>query len=215
MPLQPRIWVLLSAKPKCVWKSGQPVLNSTKEISIQKRNGISICPRHGMLCSLAQHKPSPSHASHVGSKLRQVTCATRMVGRSLLRALTKLSVTVTTSSHRDNKRINLPRLASIFEEPGFVTPDAPQHQFGAHREHCSVSGLSNWMSVVLIPLTLPCRYLSHGRQCPTLHIPPSESAVEEPARAKREANKKASSNALQGLDQAPAKAVAGSLQKHF
>ena len=38
---------------------------------------------------------------------------------------------------QDNKRINLPRLASIFEEPGFVTPDAPQHQFGAHREHCS------------------------------------------------------------------------------
>ena len=37
---------------------------------------------------------------------------------------------------QDNKRINLPRLASIFEEPGFVTPDAPQHQFGAHREHC-------------------------------------------------------------------------------
>ena len=82
-----------------------------------------------------------------------------------------------------------------------------------------ISGLSNWMSVVLIPLTLPCRYLSHGRQCPTLHIPSSESAVhpavEEPARAKREANKKASSNALEGLDQAPAKAATGSLQKHL
>ena len=38
---------------------------------------------------------------------------------------------------QDNKRINLPRLASIFEEPGFVTPDAPQHQFGVRREPCS------------------------------------------------------------------------------
>ena len=28
--------------------------------------------------------------------------------------------------------VHLPRMASIFEEPGFVTPDAPQHQFGAH-----------------------------------------------------------------------------------
>ena len=62
----------------------------------------------------------------------------------------------------------------------------------------------------------PCAYVViNGRQCLTLHTPPSESAVEEPARAKREANKKASSNALQGLDQAPAKAVAGSLQKQF
>ena len=38
---------------------------------------------------------------------------------------------------QDSKRINLPRLASIFEEPGFVTPDAPQHQFGVRREPCS------------------------------------------------------------------------------
>ena len=137
-------------------------------------------------------------------------------GRSfVVKSLDKIKRDCCNLFPQDNKRINLPRLASIFEEPGFVTPDAPQHQFGAHREHCSVSGLSNWMSVVLIPLTLPCRYLSHGRQCPTLHIPPSENAVEEPARAKREANKKASSNALQGLDQAPAKAVTGSLQKHF
>ena len=135
MPLQPRIWVLLLAKPKCVWKSGQPVLNST-EISIQKRNGISKCPCHGMLCSLAQHKPSPSHASHVGSKLRQVTCATRMVGRSLLRALTKFSVTVATSSHRIIRGLISPDWPRFSEEPGFVMSDAPQHQFGAHREHC-------------------------------------------------------------------------------
>ena len=30
--------------------------------------------------------------------------------------------------------IHFPSLASIFEEPGFVTPDAPQHQFGVRRE---------------------------------------------------------------------------------
>ena len=35
---------------------------------------------------------------------------------------------------RDSQRIHLPSLASIFEEPGFVTPNAPQHQFGGRRE---------------------------------------------------------------------------------
>ena len=35
---------------------------------------------------------------------------------------------------RDSKMIHFPRMASIFEEPGFVTPDAPQHQFGVRRE---------------------------------------------------------------------------------
>ena len=34
---------------------------------------------------------------------------------------------------RDSQRIDHPSLASIFEEPGFVTPNAPQHQFGGHR----------------------------------------------------------------------------------
>ena len=176
----------------------------------------SVMPTPSDVCSLAQHRPLLSHANHVGSRLRQVTCATRVVGRSLLRALTKLSVTVATSSHRIIR--------------GLISPDWPRFSKSLVLSRLMplstnlvpivstallISGLSNWMSVVLIPLTLPCRYLSHGRQCPTLHIPPSESAVEEPARARRKANKKASSNALQGLDQAPAKAVAGSLQKHF
>ena len=71
-----------SSKPKCVWKSGQPAQNNMEVISTQKRNGISICPRLGMSCSLVQHKLSPSHASHVVSKLRQVTCATRMDSHS-------------------------------------------------------------------------------------------------------------------------------------
>ena len=26
-------------------------------------------------------------------------------------------------------------MASVFEEPGFVTPDFPQHKFGAQREY--------------------------------------------------------------------------------
>ena len=60
----------------------------------------SVMPTPSDVCSLAQHRPLLSHANHVGSRLRQVTCATRVVGRSLLRALTKLSVTVATSSHR-------------------------------------------------------------------------------------------------------------------
>ena len=69
------------------------------------------------------------------------------------------------------------------------------------------------MRVALIPATLPRRYLSHGSQCPILHILPIESAAEEQARAKREANVKENNNDLKVLDQAPAKAVTGSLQK--
>ena len=48
------------------------------EISIRKRSGTSICPRHGMSCSLAQRKRLPSHASPVVSKLRRVNYVTRM-----------------------------------------------------------------------------------------------------------------------------------------
>ena len=65
----------------------------------------------------------------------QVTCATRMVRSFVVKSLDKIKRC--NLFPQDNKRINLPRLASIFEEPGFVTPDAPQHQFAAHREHCS------------------------------------------------------------------------------
>ena len=153
----------------------------------------------------------PSHASHVGSRLRQVVRDT--YGRSfVVKSLDKIKRDCCNLFPQDNKRINLPRLAPIFEEPGFVTPDAPQHQFvPIVSTALLISGLSNWR-MVLIPFTLPCRYLAHGRQ--SLHIPSSKSAVEEPARAKRKANKKASSNALQGLDQA-LEAVAGSLQKQF
>ena len=58
--------------------------------------------------------------------------------------------------------------------------------------------------MALIPATLPRRYLSHGSQCPILHILPIESAAEEQARAKREANVKENNNVL---DQAPAKEI--------
>ena len=214
MPLRPRIWLLLLAKPKCVWKSGQPAQNNMKVISTQKRNGISICPRHGMLCSLIQHKFSPSHASHVVSKLRQVTCATRMVIHSWLRTLTRLIMTVATSFHKIAR--------------GFISQDWPRfsksrvsellmplstNSVSVESSALLISGRNNWMRVALIPTTLPRRYLSHGSQCPILHILPIESAVEEQARANREVNVKANNNDLMVLDQAPAKAETGSLQK--
>ena len=60
-----------------------------------------------MGCHAAQRKRLPSHASPVVSKLRP----------------------------QDSKMVHLAQMASIFEEPGFVTPDVPQHQFGAQREY--------------------------------------------------------------------------------
>ena len=64
---------------------------------------------------------------------------------------------------QDSKMIHFPSLASIFEEPGFVTPDAPQHHsVSVERSTLLISGRNNWMRVAWIPATLPRRYLSHG-----------------------------------------------------
>ena len=53
-------------------------LRNSPKVRGDERNGTSICPRHGMSCSLAQRKRLPSHASPVVSKLRRVSYVTRM-----------------------------------------------------------------------------------------------------------------------------------------
>ena len=56
-------------------------------------------------------------------------------GRSfVIKDLAKINHDCSTLFPQDSKMVHLPRMASIFEEPGFVTPNAPQHQFGAQRE---------------------------------------------------------------------------------
>ena len=101
---------------------------------MRKRNGTSICPRYGMSCSSAQRKRSPSHASPCGvqiapSELRDT------YGRSfVIKDPAKINHDCSTLFPQDSEMVHLPRMASIFEEPGFVTPNAPQHQFGAQRE---------------------------------------------------------------------------------
>ena len=87
-----------------------------------------------MSCSLIQRKRLPSHTSPAGSKLHQASCGTRMAAS--LSELAKFNQDCSALSTRQQGG-GLPRMASIFEEPGFVTPHTPQHKFGAQREYCS------------------------------------------------------------------------------
>ena len=89
-----------------------------KEISIQKRNDISICPRHGMLCSLAQHKPSPSHVSPGVQIASGDLCDT--YGRSfVVKSLDKIKRDCCNLFPQDNKRINLPQIGLDFRRAWF------------------------------------------------------------------------------------------------
>ena len=136
-------------------------------------------PRLGMSCSLVQHKLSPFLASHVVSKLRQVTCATRMAKSFVIKNLDKINHDCNILFPRDSQRIDHPKHGLDFRRPGFVTPTVPQHQFSGYRVlNKLVSGRNNWMRVALTPTSLPRRHSSHGSQYPIQHILPIESAAE-------------------------------------
>ena len=146
-PLRPQIWGRPLGKPGFVWKSGLPVLINVTQISMRKRNGTSICPPHGMSCSSAQRKRLPSRASPVVSKLRRVSSF-------VIKERAKINRDCSTLFPQDSWMVHLPRMASIFEEPGFVTPDAPQHQFGAQREyHSALFLLAELLSVRCAPVS--------------------------------------------------------------
>ena len=57
-------------------------------------------------------------------------------GRSfVIKELAKFNQDCSSLFPQDSKIVCLPRMASICEEPGFVTPNTPQHKFGAQREY--------------------------------------------------------------------------------
>ena len=65
-------------------------------------------------------------------------------GRSfVMKELAKFNQDCSALFPQDSKKVCLPRMASIFEEPGFVTPHTPKHKFGAQREYCSAPGMAN------------------------------------------------------------------------
>ena len=116
-------------------------------------------------------------------------------GRSfVIKDLAKIDNDCSTLFPQDSKMVHLPRMASIFEEPGFVTPNAPQHQVSAQREFHATQ---DWQA-------LP-RHILHNRRI--------ESAAEVLARAAREASVRESTHDLKVLDRAPAKAITDSLQQ--
>ena len=57
---------------------------------------------------------------------------------------------------RDSQRIDHPSLASIFDQPGFVTPNAPQHQFGGHRVLNTASQWQEQLDACGIDPNKPC-----------------------------------------------------------
>ena len=67
--------------------------------------------------------------------------------------------------------VHLAKMASIFEEPGFVTPDVPQHQFGAQREYHSAQEWQTQLTACGIDPTYlasqvfrPWEFVTHSAQ---------------------------------------------------
>ena len=67
--------------------------------------------------------------------------------------------------------VHLAKMASIFEEPGFVTPDVPQHQFGAQRAYHSAQEWQTQLTACGIDPTYlasqifrPWEFVTHSAQ---------------------------------------------------
>ena len=97
-----------------------------------------------------QHTPTPWDVMHL-SPAQALTLSCQACGVQVseselretygqsfvIKGLEKLHHECSMLFPQDCKMIGVPNLASIFEEPGFVTPDCPQHQFGTNRTYCS------------------------------------------------------------------------------
>ena len=93
-------------------------------------------------------------------------------GRSfVIKELAKFNHDCSSLFPQDSKMVHLPRMASIFEEPGFVTPDVPQHQFGAQREYHSAQEWQTQLTACGIDPTYlasqifrPWEFVTHSAQ---------------------------------------------------
>ena len=78
-------------------------------------------------------------------------------GRSfVIKELAKFNQDCSSLFPQDSKRVRLPRMASIFEEPGFVTPDAPQHKIRCPARVPPSSGMASPIDCNWHRSRLPC-----------------------------------------------------------
>ena len=70
-------------------------------------------------------------------------------------------------------------MASIFEEPGFVTPHTPQHKFGAQREYCSAR---EWQTLLATIGIDPASLASQSFRPWEAASHPTQSALRERSR---------------------------------
>ena len=132
-------------------------------------------------------------------------------GRSfVIKELAKFNQDCGSLFPQDSKIVRLPRMASIFEEPGFVTPNAPQHKFGAQREYRS-PGMANTIDCNWHRSRLPCiSKLPTWESAPLRHSLHIENVAEALARVARQVSGRESTHGLKVLDRVPAKVGTGS-----
>ena len=101
-------------------------------------------------------------------------------GRSfVIKELAKFNQDCSALFPQDSKIVCLPRMASIFEEPGFVTPNTPQHKFGAQREYCSAREWQTLLATIGIdPASLASQSFRPWEAAPH----PTQSALRERSR---------------------------------
>ena len=101
-------------------------------------------------------------------------------GRSfVIKELAKFNQDCSALFPQDSKVVCLPRMASIFEDPGFVTPHTPQHKFGAQREYCSAREWQTQLAAIGIdPASLASQSFRPWEATPH----PTQSALRERSR---------------------------------
>ena len=127
-----------------------------------------------MACISFQWKRLPSHASPVVS--------VRIVPSELRNTYGRVSQIHQDCSAlfpQDSKIVCHPRMASIFEEPGFVTPNTPQHKFGAQREYCSAW---EWQTLLTTIGIDPASLASQSFRLWEAALHPTQSALRERSR---------------------------------
>ena len=123
-------------------------------------------------------------------------------GRSfVIKELAKFNQDCSALFPQDSKIVCLPRMASIFEEPGFVTPHAVPSANTAQPGN----GKHNWPQLALIPLPLHLKASDPGKRRRTRHSRLFENEAEAWARVARQVSVRESTHGLKVLDRAPEK----------
>ena len=126
-------------------------------------------------------------------------------GSFVIKELAKFNQDCSALFPQDSKIVCLPRMASIFEEPGFVTPNTPQHKLGAQREYCPAREWQTQLATIGIDPASLVKASDPGKRRHTRHSLPFENEAEAWARVARQVSVRESTHGLKVLDRVPAK----------